>query len=195
MTVWDYALYCKHTTKQFIEAKEIAGRGERIAPLLTGIRSRFRPNPLMHADSWLGIGTGNILWSNYEARYYYFPVQFRPGLDRADPKDFEELTPNRTRVPGKHPPGCGSSPVQVHAIDRPGRGLEERPVARCDHRSVVRPGSRAWRSSSLRAAKSLAIKHSSRGALIDRPAEPGPRELRVLRGDFIPESDVLRIKN
>ena len=99
--VWDYAFHCKHTAVQIIKASELVGRDQRIAPLLTGIRSRFRANPLLHADSWLGIGTGNILWSNYEARYYYFPVQFRPGLDRADPKDFERLSLSSDPRPGE----------------------------------------------------------------------------------------------
>lgn len=99
--VWDYALHCKHTAGQFIGASELVGRDQRIAPLLTGIRSRFRANPLQHADSWLGVGTGNILWSNYEARYYYFPVHFRPGLDRADPKDFEHLSDISDPRPGE----------------------------------------------------------------------------------------------
>jgi hypothetical protein len=92
MIIWDYAFLCKGTSAQFIAASQSIGPNLRIAPLLTGIRSRFRANPLLHADSWLGVGTGNILWSNYEARYYYFPVQFRPGLDRPDPKDFEILS-------------------------------------------------------------------------------------------------------
>jgi len=99
--VWDYAFHCKQTAGQFIGASELVGRDQRIAPLLTGIRSRFRANPLLHADSWLGVGTGNILWSNYEARYYYFPVQFRPGLDRADPKDFERLSLSSDPRPGE----------------------------------------------------------------------------------------------
>lgn len=99
--VWDYALYCKHTAAQFIGASEVVGRDQRIASLLTGIRSRFRANPLLHADSWLGVGTGSILWSNYEARYYYFPVQFRPGLDRPDPKDFELLSLSSDPRPGE----------------------------------------------------------------------------------------------
>ena len=99
--VWDYAFHCKQTAAQFIGASELVGRNQRIAPLLTGIRSRFRANPLLHADSWLGVGTGNILWSNYEARYYYFPVQFRPGLDHADPKDFERLSLTSDPRPGE----------------------------------------------------------------------------------------------
>jgi hypothetical protein len=98
--VWDYAFHCNDTTGQFVAANPLVGRGQRIAPLLTSIRSRFRANPLLHADSWLGVGTGNILWSNYEARYYYFPVQFRPGLDRPDPKDFERLSLTSDPRPG-----------------------------------------------------------------------------------------------
>jgi hypothetical protein len=39
---------------------------------------------LLHADCLLGVGTGNVIWGNYETRHYYFPIQFRPGLDRPD---------------------------------------------------------------------------------------------------------------
>ena len=99
--VWDYAFHCKRTTLQFLAVSDLIGRDQRIAPLLTGIRSRFRANPLLHADSWLGVGTGNILWSNYEARYYYFPVQFRPGMDHPDPKDFERLSWTSDPRPGE----------------------------------------------------------------------------------------------
>ena len=60
--VWDYASHCKHTAVQIIKASELVGRDQRIARLLIGIRSRFRANPRLHADSWLGVGTGNILW-------------------------------------------------------------------------------------------------------------------------------------
>jgi hypothetical protein len=47
------------------------------------------PRPSM--GSWLvyGLGTGNIIWNNYETRHYYFPVQFRAGLDRPDSGDLE----------------------------------------------------------------------------------------------------------
>ena len=125
--VWDYALYCKQTTAQIVEAVDLVGRGQRIAPLLTAIRSRFRPNPLLHADSWLGVGTGNILWSNYEARHYYFPVQFRPGLDRPDPGDFELLTDTSDPSPGEDSPGCGSRSCPITCVQLtaswPGRAI------------------------------------------------------------------------
>ncbi len=92
LTVWDYAIYSSRTVGQLVAARNLVGRCQKVAPLLTGIRSRFRANPLLHGESWLGIRTGNILLSNYEARYYYFPVQFRPDLDHPDPKDFERLS-------------------------------------------------------------------------------------------------------
>jgi hypothetical protein len=91
LIVWDYAQYSDRTAGQFLRARNLAGQNQRIATVLIGIRSRFRCNPLLHADGWLGVGTGNILWSNYEARYYYFPVQFRPGLHHPNPRRFEDL--------------------------------------------------------------------------------------------------------
>ena len=52
-------------------------------------RGRFRTNPLLHAENWLGVDTGNIIWNNYETLHYYFPVQFRPGIERPHPGDLE----------------------------------------------------------------------------------------------------------
>jgi len=55
------------------------------------IRSRFRANPLMHVENWLGVDTDNIIWGNYETQHYYFPVQFREGLARPNPRDLEQI--------------------------------------------------------------------------------------------------------
>jgi hypothetical protein len=98
--VWDYALHSERTAGQLIRAGDLVGRDQRVATLLIQIRSRFRANPLIHADSWLGVGSGNILWSNYHTRFYYFPVQFRVGLDRPDPRDFERLAFSTDPAPG-----------------------------------------------------------------------------------------------
>ena len=91
LILWDYALYSQRTAGQIIQTKNQVGRGKRIATLLLDTRSRFRVDPLRHADNWLGVGTGNIVWNNYETRYYYFPVQFRRGIDRPDSSDLEWL--------------------------------------------------------------------------------------------------------
>jgi hypothetical protein len=89
--IWDYAIYANRTAGQLMAATDLAGRDRRIATVLNHIGSRFRVNPVLHADCWLGVGTGNIVWSNYETRHYYFPIQFREGIDRPDSSDLERL--------------------------------------------------------------------------------------------------------
>jgi hypothetical protein len=84
--VWDYALEAQRIAGTYWRARAIVGTGQRVAALPVQLlpRRRTRANPLLHADCLLGIGTGNVIWGNYETRYYYFPIQFRPGLDRPD---------------------------------------------------------------------------------------------------------------
>jgi hypothetical protein len=87
--VWDYALYSDRTAGQIIRAGNLVGRNKRIATLLVTTRGRFRANPLLHAENWLGVDTGNVVWNNYETLHYYFPVQFRAGIDRPHAGDLE----------------------------------------------------------------------------------------------------------
>jgi hypothetical protein len=90
--VWDYARYCDQSAGQIIRAGDLVGRDQRIATVLVTTRSRFRANPLLHAENWLGVDTHNIVWNNYETLHYYFPVQFKPGIDRPFPGDLELLS-------------------------------------------------------------------------------------------------------
>ena len=89
--VWDYALTSRRTAGAIMAARDAIGTNQRVATLLVDINSRFRSNPLLHADNLLGIGTGNIVWNNYETRHYYFPVQFRPEVARPTSSDFERI--------------------------------------------------------------------------------------------------------
>src|SRR5262249_30764980 len=72
---------------------------------LVSTRSRFRANPLLHAANWLGVGNGNVIWNNYETQHYYFPVQFRHGIDRPFPGDLERISlledPRESRERGR----------------------------------------------------------------------------------------------
>ncbi len=114
LIVWDYALYSDRTAGQMMRAGDLVGRGQRIATVLIRIRNRFRSNPLLHADGWLGVGTGNILWSNYEARYYYFPVRFRPGIPHPDPRRFEDLARTTDPQPGETAIGLWEGILRQH---------------------------------------------------------------------------------
>jgi len=87
--VWDYARYSDRTAGQIMRVHDPAGRNQRIVTLLVTSRGRFRANPLLHVENWLGVDTGNVIWNNYETLHYYFPVQFRAGIERPHPGDLE----------------------------------------------------------------------------------------------------------
>ena len=89
--VWDYALTSHRTVGAIMAARGAIGTNQRVATLLVDIGTRFRGNPLLHADNLLGVDTGNIVWNNYETRYYYFPVQFRPEIARPTSDDMEQI--------------------------------------------------------------------------------------------------------
>jgi len=75
--VWDYGLESDRAISRLMAGADRVGRGRRVAAVLLDIRGRFRANPRLHADCLLGIGTGNVVWGNYETNYYYFPVRLR----------------------------------------------------------------------------------------------------------------------
>jgi hypothetical protein len=91
--VWTYALESERTAGAFWRARALVGHGQRVATLLLRLKLPGQPrsNPLLHADCLLGIGTGNVIWNNYETRHYYFPVQFRAGFDRPDAGELEAI--------------------------------------------------------------------------------------------------------
>ena len=80
--LWEYALNSNRLASEFLQARDAGLAGLRIQTLLVAPQGRFTANPLTHIDAMLGIGTGNALWDNYEARQYFFNVQFRPEVAR-----------------------------------------------------------------------------------------------------------------
>lgn len=88
-TVWDYARASERTAGRLLKAGGAVGTGRRVAALLIDTRTPFRANPLLHADCALGVGTGNVIWGDYETRFYYFPVRVVAGLDHPDPAELE----------------------------------------------------------------------------------------------------------
>jgi hypothetical protein len=89
--VWDYGRECTRTAGRFLTVAPHVGRGQREATVLIDVRGRFRANPLLHVDCLLGVGTGNIIWANYETNYYYFPVQRRDPEHTPSALDLEAL--------------------------------------------------------------------------------------------------------
>ena len=90
-TAWDYALTSTRTVGELMRARDAVGRRQRVAILSIGIAGRFRANPLLHAGDLFGIGTGNVIWNNYETAHYYFPVQRAEGIEGPSPLELEWL--------------------------------------------------------------------------------------------------------
>jgi hypothetical protein len=90
--VWDYARTSDRLAGALLAARPHVGRNQRVGTLLIGHRGRYRANPLLHTDNLLGVGNGNVVWSNYESACYYFPVQVRPDIPHPPVRDFERIS-------------------------------------------------------------------------------------------------------
>jgi hypothetical protein len=89
--VWDYALRSDRLVGAFMGAAPHVGTDRRVGTLLLDLRQRYRANPLLHVDNLLGVGTGNVVWNNYEAAHYYFPVRVREDVPHPPPLAFEDV--------------------------------------------------------------------------------------------------------
>jgi hypothetical protein len=88
--VWDCALISNRFISLFMEAQPSVGSGKRIGTLRLTKRSRCIDDAVSHADALLGVGTGNIVWNNYEAVEYYFPVKYRDERGLSLTKMFDQ---------------------------------------------------------------------------------------------------------
>lgn len=88
--VWDFALRSERAVSGLLAARPLVGQGQRVGTLLLELRQPFRANPIRHADCLLGVGTQNVVWSNYESAHYYFPVRVRDDVPHPPVLAFEE---------------------------------------------------------------------------------------------------------
>jgi hypothetical protein len=79
--IWDVALASNRPARDYIEAIPSVGIRKRIGTLRINMPPCGQVFPLFHMDSMIVLGTDGILWQNYEAVAYYFPVQYRAQLD------------------------------------------------------------------------------------------------------------------
>jgi hypothetical protein len=99
MVIWDVALVSNRSAHVFIEAIPSVGAGKRIGTLRIAMPPRGKVFPLFHMDSLTALGTNGILWQNYEAVEYYFPVQYRDEHDRVVAREFHDLEIAQWRNP------------------------------------------------------------------------------------------------
>jgi hypothetical protein len=101
--IWEVALSTDRLASAFIGAIPSAGMGRRIGTLAIDRPPAIGPRKSTilhrHLDSLLGIGTGNIIWHNYEAKQYYFPVQLRHPSEREITQAFSRFERIRSKAP------------------------------------------------------------------------------------------------
>jgi hypothetical protein len=90
-TVFEYARWCEREVSPFLALRDSVRPGDRIATLLIEVSGPFRSNPILHADNLLGCETPCVIWNDYEARHYYFPVTFRADRPHPDPFAIERM--------------------------------------------------------------------------------------------------------
>lgn len=90
-TVWDYALTSNRLAGNFMQAKPYVGTNHRIGTLKIFDFTRFIGDPVWNLENMFGIGTGNLIWSNYEAGHYVFPVKYRDQLDYQRFRNFRSV--------------------------------------------------------------------------------------------------------
>jgi hypothetical protein len=89
ITVVEYGVETDRRVGAYLAAGERLEAERRIAGLVLNGVSAFRANGLWHADTLLGVGTGRVVWSNYESGHYYFPVRIRRGVKHPPAEVFE----------------------------------------------------------------------------------------------------------
>lgn len=87
--VWDYGRRTQADVEAFLAAQPQVGVRNRVGVLVLEPYGRYRPAPRFHMDCLLGLGTGNVIWNNYETSHYYFPVQIRSGVPHPPATVFE----------------------------------------------------------------------------------------------------------
>jgi hypothetical protein len=94
--VWDYAVSVNRMAGEFLLARQAlesqALSGQFIGTILLPERrapnapklyeraaeeTRYSTRPLLHLDDLLGVGTGHVVWNNYQAAQYFFPVKYQ----------------------------------------------------------------------------------------------------------------------
>lgn len=119
--VWDYAFAAGRVAEEFARARVAVGRDRRVATLLLLARgddlTRFNVRPVAHLDALYGVGTGNVVWNNYEAAYYIFPVKFRSEVAAERALELDKLNGVQRPAPGWAADGLAERRASLLARD------------------------------------------------------------------------------
>jgi len=119
--VWDYARTTNRIISEFLQVRQVLAHSpstekfvgtvllpEVAPPAVSSVDSpiryrwgaeqlRYTARPLLHADDLLGVGARTIVWNNYEATQYYFPVKHQNRAANLLARDLDLL--NKRSLP------------------------------------------------------------------------------------------------
>lgn len=82
--IWDYSLQTNREAKEFIAAKSLILENDSIASVVIlkdGLR--FHSLPMSQMNNYLGFNESVIVWDNYEAGHYLFPIIAKSANDKS----------------------------------------------------------------------------------------------------------------
>ena len=73
--VWEYSLKTNAEAKEYLSAKPFIAENDSIASIvILEDNLRFHSQPVAQLNNYLGFGKNIIVWDNYEAGHYLFPI-------------------------------------------------------------------------------------------------------------------------
>lgn len=114
--VWDYARTTNRVAGEFLQVRQVLEQipaserfiGTVLLPEIFTVNSqrrfhwgaeqlRYTARPLLHVDDLLGVASRNVIWNNYEATQYYFPVKHQHPAANLLARDLDLL--NKRSLP------------------------------------------------------------------------------------------------
>ncbi len=81
--VWEYSLQTNREAKEFLSARSVIAENDSIASVvLIEDGLRFHSLPMTQMTNYLGFGKNIIVWDNYEAGHYLFPIIAKNPADK-----------------------------------------------------------------------------------------------------------------
>jgi hypothetical protein len=96
--VWEYGVRSNEQVQTLTEVAHAIPDWSRVYVIRPRLKDDFRASPTMHAANLLGLDKRVVVWNNYQANLYYFPVVFRqPFIPCSDTGECE-LRENWQRI-------------------------------------------------------------------------------------------------
>jgi hypothetical protein len=75
--VWEYGVRSSEQVRTLMTVAHAIPDGSRVYVIRPRLKTEFRASPTLHAANLLGLDKRVIVWNNYQANLYYFPVIFQ----------------------------------------------------------------------------------------------------------------------